>query len=140
MNTRHFKDFWQMESTNQRDGSFGLFQSAFAELFFTTTNCHHTNPQIIAQEKHRKHHQRDGSFDGVSPHPITSQSFTPTKNHCKIIQNQTNIPKGRFFWSLLSHKNPTRYPFPKTNKTLLITNPKKASKTPPKTPSKEPSL
>lgn len=23
MNTRHFKTFWQMESINQRDGSFG---------------------------------------------------------------------------------------------------------------------
>lgn len=52
MNTRHFKAFWQMESTDQRDGSFGLFWSVFTELLFTTTYCHHTNSQIIAREKH----------------------------------------------------------------------------------------
>ena len=37
---------------NQRDGSFGLLWSVFTELLFTTTNCHHTNSQIISREKH----------------------------------------------------------------------------------------
>ena len=41
-----------MESTNQRDGSFGLLWSVFTELLFTTTYCHHTNSQTIAREKH----------------------------------------------------------------------------------------
>ena len=41
MNTRHFKAFWQMESTNQRDGSFGLLWSVFTELLFTNQS----NPQ-----------------------------------------------------------------------------------------------
>ncbi|MDY4899193.1 MAG: hypothetical protein SO194_00120, partial [Sodaliphilus sp.] len=39
-------------TTNQRDGSFGLFWSVLTELLFTTTNCHHTNSQIISREKH----------------------------------------------------------------------------------------
>ena len=39
------------EFANQRDGSFGLFWSVLTELLFTTTNCHHTNSQIIAREK-----------------------------------------------------------------------------------------
>ena len=29
-----------------------MFWSVFTELLFTTTYCHHTNSQIIAQEKH----------------------------------------------------------------------------------------
>ena len=41
-----------IETTNQRDGSFGLLWSVFTELFFTATYCHHTNPQIISREKH----------------------------------------------------------------------------------------
>ncbi|MDY4749033.1 MAG: hypothetical protein SO230_00080, partial [Sodaliphilus sp.] len=42
----------KIATTNQRDGSFGLFWSVFTELFFTATYCHHTNSQIISREKH----------------------------------------------------------------------------------------
>ncbi|MDY2673324.1 MAG: hypothetical protein SOV66_09165, partial [Sodaliphilus sp.] len=41
-----------LRTANQRDGSFGLFWSVLTELLFTTTNCHHTNSQIISREKH----------------------------------------------------------------------------------------
>ncbi|MDY5261254.1 MAG: hypothetical protein SPH19_08905, partial [Sodaliphilus sp.] len=42
----------KIATANQRDGSFGLFWSVLTELLFTTTNCHHTNSQIISREKH----------------------------------------------------------------------------------------
>ena len=42
-----------------------MFWSVFTELLFTTTFCHHTNSQIIAQEKHCDRKNRPFGLEAV---------------------------------------------------------------------------